>query len=622
MAERDEEPRGRPARSGPEMSGESPEKNEETPEGAAEREASTPGGRAEPAPKARAERCLVAPALTGPAAVPPVPSGAPPFGAGDALIDQLEKDPEVQVLRVVRSARQVAPLASWRGGVGQFPPVAVVELPADRAMALAARPDVYVEADHPLRHGEQLAPPAPSDTGAGTLGEGQQVSFRVANDQGEELAGAVVYVVGGLYPAVGVTAEDGTVRIQVPVDAVDVIRGVYVRPWSDCWSAWLGRPKLSTTEPNTVVCRRLMPAEPDQPIESWATQAMGFDRLPPTYRGHGVKIALVGSGVDGAHPDLVDRIAGGISLAAGQDEKSWAEDIVGRGTHHAALIGGLDNGRGVVGVAPDAELHICRVLPGGRFSDLIEALDYCIANEVDVIHLEVASEQAARLVAHKIEEARQAGIVCIAGAGDSAGPVEFPAALPAVLAVEAIGKLGTFPPDSYHATQINGVPSPEGYFATRFSGTGPEVDVCAPGVAVISASSPDGYVSADGTAVAAAYVAALAGLVFAHHPDFQQEYRHRGPARVDRLAQIIRASCRPVLAGEAFGGGAGLPDAVLAVGLMPQLMRPAAPALAGLWSAMSYAGLGRPSGGTAEPTLAPLSAAMRSVGLVETQSGS
>jgi len=617
MAERSPDPRGR----GPRRGQETPE---EPSEESVERETAEAGrperGRAEPAPRIRpadrprAERCLVAPAMMSPGGMAPgvMAPGvmAGPGLAGETIIDQLGRDPEVHVVRVVRSTDQV-PAAPFGGaGQAQFgqaplaaaPPVAVVELAADRAMALATRPDIHVEVDQLLRHGEQLPAAAPGDTGAGTLGETIPLTFRVENDHGEELAGAVVQVVGGLYPAVGVTAVDGTVEVAVPADSVDLIRGVYVRPRTGCWSAWLGRPLLTSTEPNVVVCRRLWAGSAaagsaagagagsgvaehatEHLVESWANRAMAFDRLPPTYRGHGVKIAIVGSGVDVSHPDLADRIAGGINVV-GQDDKSWGEDLIGRSTRYAAIIAGLDNGRGVVGVVPDVELHVCKVLPGGRFSDLIEALDYCITHQVDVIDLGVGSDQVSALVAYKIEQARQAGIACIAGAGDSGGPVQFPAALSNVLAVSAIGRLGTYPPDSFPATQIAGVPSPEGYFAARFSCSGPEVDVCAPGVAIISAASPEGYAPADGTAVAASYVSALAALVFAHHPDFQYEYRFRGPARVDRLAQIIRASCRPVVSDDENRCGAGLPDALLAVGLTPQ----AQPAQAGPWVAWPW----------------------------------
>ena len=55
--------------------------------------------------------------------------------------------------------------------------------------------------------------------------------------------------------------------------------------------------------------------------------------------------------------------------------------------------------------------------------------------------------------------------------------------MPSVLAVAAVGKTDSYPPESYHATQVWGAPTPEGYFSAAFTCHGPEVDVCAPGVA-------------------------------------------------------------------------------------------------------------------------------------------
>ena len=56
-------------------------------------------------------------------------------------------------------------------------------------------------------------------------------------------------------------------------------------------------------------------------------------------------------------------------------------------------------------------------------------------------------------------------MACVAAAGDSAGLVAFPASLPTVFAVAAIGMTGRFPPESYHATQMFGVPTVDGFFS-------------------------------------------------------------------------------------------------------------------------------------------------------------
>lgn len=145
----------------------------------------------------------------------------------------------------------------------------------------------------------------------------------------------------------------------------------------------------------------------------------------------------------------------------------------------------------------------------------------------------------------------------------------------------AVGRLGEFPPGSLHAAQpAPGVPiGQDGLFAARLSAFGPQIDVCSPGVAVVSTVPPDGYAAWDGTSAAAAHVTGLAALLLAHHPDFAGPFRARTAARVDRLFEILRRSCRPLALGDPRRTGAGLPDALLAFG---DMIAPVGPGV--MWS--------------------------------------
>ena len=131
-----------------------------------------------------------------------------------------------------------------------------------------------------------------------------------------------------------------------------------------------------------------------------------------------------------------------------------------------------------------------------------------------------------------------------------------------MLAVGAAGRVGTFPEDSPHAVNTR---AGAGLFVPAFSCAGPELDVVAPGLAVISCQSPAGCVAADGTSLAAAHVAALAVLVLAHHGDFRREFAARNALRVERLFQIVKMTAQPL--GDPLRSGAGLPDATRALGL-------------------------------------------------------
>ena len=533
---------------------------------------------------------------------------AVPSAKALALAGQLGQDPQITVVRTITQARAAA----------GCPVIAVIETTPERAAAMAEMPALHVEPDQRL--GWNALGDERSGEIAGALaaptGELRRAVIVVEDDGGHPVKEAAVCLSGQGPPAMGFTGADGRAELTVAVETATRPEVLEVRPARGCWPARVIRPHLHEGEPVTVRCERVVttfPGFPERPLSSWGAQVMGFGMLPPTHRGQGIRIAVIGSGVDAAHPDLVSRLNDGRDVV-GEHKEGWRQDLIGTGTHQAVLVGGQDDGTGVTGLAPEAEVHICRTAPGGTCANLIEALDYCIEQEIDVALISAGISAHSMLLADKISQARQRGIACIAAAGDGGREIACPAALPGVLAVGAVGQFGTFPSSSGIAAKLAKPPTADGLFAPRFANYGPSLDCCAPGVAVVSGLPPASYGPLSGSGVAAAHVAAAAALVLAHNPQLRpgghQPSAARDASRVDRLFQLILASCRPLPAIGPLRSGAGLPDVPVAVGAAPEETHVAAHVPPGD-GAMPSA-----TRGMAEDPFRAVLAAMQSAGLI------
>lgn len=491
-----------------------------------------------------------------------------------ALDRLLQQDPQVRVVRRVPARRRAAADTAAAQPL-LFPDIVVAEMTYDHARTLRQQlPQLYLERDRLLTYSQpeptELRMPAPSMP----LSEAVTFTFLIQDTDGTPVDNASVYVTGSGWPALAVTGPTGTATVTMPGETTETIRSVAVRPVSGYWSARLERPALSTEHDNLITLQSLsesFPGFPDQPASAWGQRAIHLHRLPPTFRAGGIRIALIDSGVSIEHPDLRDQIAGGLDLVD-REERGWSVDTIYHGSRCAGIITGSDNGHGVIGIAVESLVYAVKIYPTGRFSDLIEALDYCIDNEIDIVNVGLTASRPSQLVGAKIEEARHAGVACVAAAGDGGGPVRFPGNLPTVLTVAAIGKAGTFPAGSSHAAEAFGPHTSEGYFSPRFTCHGSEVDVCAPGVAILSVAPPDSYTAWDGTFLAAAHITGIAALALAHHSDFGNGFSQRNASRVDHLFQLIKNSCTPLELGDPHRTGAGLPDALRLLG----------PALAGI----------------------------------------
>ncbi|MFE0628543.1 S8 family serine peptidase [Streptomyces sp. NPDC058864] len=510
--------------------------------------------------------------LVAPRPAPWLTAGVPPVEAS-ALFTLLEEDPEVELVAQVHPSRARG-LEAIAEPHPVCPPVAVVTMPHERARALAANPQVVVEADQPLAYAPapsaRPAVPAVDPAMEVTLQEPLCITVRVTS-RGQGVADAQVWATGTGSTAYAVTGTDGRARLVLPADTPATVRSLYVRPAGDHWPVRTGRPftdedTLTGAEVEVVVRSLAETFEgfPDRPLTGWGWQAMRLHEIPPTYRGHGVSVALLDSGVDTAHPDLKDTVRSGADFTPAADDAGWRTDATGHGTRCAGIVAAADNRTGVTGIAADAAVHALKLFPGGRVADLLRAVDHCIAHDIDVAQINVTYDQPSQLAAWKLMDAHAAGVAVIAPAGDTAGALSPLAALPTVLAAGALAHTGTYPPDSPAAAAQPPWPGP---YPAPFTPTGPGVDLTAPGTAVVTTALGAGYTVAEGTAIAAAHLTGLAALVLAHHEHLRAAPQPRGAARTDRLMSLLRGASRPLPVTEQLRVGAGLPDAPTALGL-------------------------------------------------------
>ena len=272
-----------------------------------------------------------------------------------------------------------------------------------------------------------------------------------------------------------------------------------------------------------------------------------------------VDIAILDTGIDLTHPDL--NVYRAVSFSP---SNTTGNDGHGHGTHVAGTAAALDNGIGVVGVAPGSRLWAVKVLDdsgSGSLSAILSGIDYVTQNasQIEVVNMSLAGQGTSASLRQAIQNSVAKGVVYVVAAGNSNAEIYgndgtfgtaddyFPASYPEVMTISALadsdGKAGgtglatSYGPDDtiasfsdYSLSVVAGNP---------VTSPGRAIDLAAPGVNIYSTYKGGAYATMSGTSMASPHVAGAVALYIA------QNGRANDAAGVARIRQALINSAEP-----------------------------------------------------------------------------
>ena len=304
-------------------------------------------------------------------------------------------------------------------------------------------------------------------------------------------------------------------------------------------------PYVLDAEYNYIRRSSELPAEASNPLMSkqWHLQSESVQKAWKYMEENGLRdelesvvVAVIDTGVDYTHPNLinsmwvnsdetpgngkdddqngyVDDVFGVSTIGSIFDSNGDPMDEMGHGTHVAGIIAASADSMGAVGLAYGAK--IMAIKAGGNSgifndSDIIEGINYAIANGADVINMSFGSYSRSAAVEDALAIAYTSAVL-VAAAGNESKDIIFdkapvyPASYNYVIGVMASDASG----------DVAGFSNTDGIIRRNSL----EYEVSAPGAQIFS-TLPDGrYASWSGTSMASPYVAAMAALLRAKFND-------------------------------------------------------------------------------------------------------
>lgn len=228
--------------------------------------------------------------------------------------------------------------------------------------------------------------------------------------------------------------------------------------------------------------------------QGWQITAYDLPAIWKITKGEGVTVAIIDSGCDLEHPDLVPSLVTGKNFV----EPEMAPFDGGcHGTHVAGILAANDDDSGIVGVAPNCKIMPIKVLNSygaGKIEHVAQAIRYAVDQGVDLISMSLGCRNPVDSVLDSINYANEHKTVCFVAAGNAGSTKQllYPAAYTECISIGAVDDKS---------------------MRADFSCTGPNLDFVAPGVKIYSTVPKSSYAFLSGTSMACPFAIGVAVLV-------------------------------------------------------------------------------------------------------------
>lgn len=241
--------------------------------------------------------------------------------------------------------------------------------------------------------------------------------------------------------------------------------------------------------------------------------------------GKGVKIAVIDTGCDTKHADLVGQIIGGRNFTTEDNSNpNIYEDYNGHGTHVCGTIAAKSNNIGLIGVAPDAKLLVLKVLTKngtGTVTSVINAINYAVSQKVNIISMSLGAPTNVPELYTAVKTAVDNNILVVCAAGNSGdnnaltNENDYPSAYNEVISVGAVDSIKR---------------------AAVFTNSNNQVDLVAPGVQINSTYMGNSYRILSGTSMATPHITGALALLI----EWSNKEWNRALSETEIYAQLIK----------------------------------------------------------------------------------